>query len=237
MRPPFDLALNLRYYRLMNLSPIRLITGLCIVAFGALLLLSNLNLYHFDEFFRTWWPLILIGAGALMYLNDRGNYLWAGLVAFFGLLFQVRELNLLSVSPWQLFWPSVIIFVGISILMNRSTGTKRVSKADRDDTTAILGGSDLRSASEDFKGSNATAIMGGVKLDLRKATIKTEATVSVFCFWGGVEIVAPRNVIVRNQTSAILGGVEDKTDQEAGAKAPVLYITGDVIMGGVEVKN
>lgn len=79
--------------------------------------------------------------------------------------------------------------------------------------------------------------MGGAKLDLRKATIKKEATVEVFALCGGIELVVPREITVRNQTSAILGGVEDKSEREGGKNAPVLYITGDVIMSGVEIKN
>lgn len=121
--------------------------------------------------------------------------------------------------------------------MNRSAARLSVSKTEREDITAILGGSDQRNSSQDFKGSKVSAIMGGVKLDLRKAVIKKEATIEIFTFWGGVELLVPSNVIVKNKSSVILGGIEDKTERDTSKDAPVLYITGDIIMAGVEVKN
>jgi predicted membrane protein len=214
----------------------RIIAGLCIVILGFMLLLSNLNLYNVDELFRTWWPLILVGAGIFTYLNNRSNYLWALLLVGFGAMFQLRELDLLTVNPWQLFWPGVIIFVGLSVIMNQGTG-KNSANEEEGGTTAIMGASNVRNDSDDFTGSNVTAVMGGVKLDLRKATIKKEATVKVFCFWGGVEIIVPKDVIVKNRATVLMAGVEDTTDAETASNAPVLYIAGDVIMSGVEIKN
>jgi predicted membrane protein len=221
----------------MKAYTIRFITGLAIIAAGAALLFSSLDILNFDQFVHTWWPLAIILAGLLVFLNDFKSYVWAGLIIVVGLILQLKQLDVIDVNPWQLVGPLIIIFVGVSVILNYSASRRRVSKAERDDTTAILSGSNKRYTSDDFKGSKVTAILGGVKIDLRKATIKKEATLELVTFWGGVEIVVPRNVVVRNQTSAIMGGVEDKTDQDDVKNAPVLHVTGDVIMAGVEIKN
>jgi len=215
----------------------RFIAGLAIIGTGVGFLLDNLNVFDFSYWASQWWPLAVILVGLLVFVNDFRSYMWAFLIVGFGILLQLKTLGIADINPWQFFWPLVIIFVGVSVVLNRSAVRTHVSKADRDDATAVLGGSDVRSTSENFKGSKISAVMGGVKLDLRKATIEKEATIEVFSFWGGVEIVVPRNVIVKNKTAVVLGGVEDKTEQEAGKNAPVLYITGDVIMAGVEIKN
>lgn len=214
----------------------RIITGLVVVAIGVGFLLDNAHVIEFGTIATTWWPLLVVLAGIVIFINDAKNYLWALLVMGAGVLFQLRTLDIVDVNPWQVFWPVVIIVVGVSIIFSRTPGHK-VSKSERDDITAILGGSEQQNTSNDFKGSKLTAVMGGTKLDLRKAKIKKEATVELFAFWGGVELIVPRNVMVRNQTSAILGGVEDKTDQELTKDSPVLYVIGDVIMAGVEIKN
>lgn len=215
----------------------RFITGLVIIAAGAALLFSNLGIYNFDQLVKDWWPLAIVAAGLLILLSDVRNYLWALLLVGFGTLIQLKQLDMVDVNPWQLLWPMIIIAFGVSITLNYSASRRRVSQADRDDVSAILGGIDKRNTSSDFKGGKVTAVLGGVKIDLRKATVKKEATIEIFSFWGGVEIIVPRTVVVRNQTSAILGGVEDKTDQDVIKGAPILYVTGDVIMAGVEIKN
>lgn len=221
----------------MNAQISRIILGIAIVAAGVGFLLGNLDILNFNELVNKWWPLAVVLAGILIFINDTKSYLWALLVVGLGVLWQLQKLGITDVNPWQLFWPAVVILVGFSILMNRSAARLRVGKSEREDATAILGGSDQRNTSEDFKGSKITAVMGGVKLDLRKAVIKKEATVEIFSFWGGVELIVPRNVIVKNRSSVILGGIEDKTERDEDKNAPILYITGDVIMAGVEIKN
>lgn len=215
----------------------RIILGLVIIGVGTGFLLDTLGVFNFGDIAATWWPLAVILVGILIFINDAKNYLWALLVVGIGVLWQLKALDVVDINPWQLFWPAVIIVVGLSILFNRSATRLRVSKSERDDVTAIMGGSDQRNSSPDFKASKVTAVMGGVKLDLRKAVIKKEATVEVFSFWGGVELIVPRDITVKNQTSVILGGVEDKSEREGGKDAPVLYVIGDVIMAGVEIKN
>ena len=68
----------------------RFITGLMIILVGAALLFSNLELYNFSEIVSDWWPLVVIAAGLLIFINDVKNYLWALLLVGFGLGF-VRD--------------------------------------------------------------------------------------------------------------------------------------------------
>jgi predicted membrane protein len=215
----------------------RFIMGLAIVAIGVGFLLGNFDILNFKDLAKDWWPLVVVLVGILIFINDIKNYLWALIVTGFGVLLELRQLGVADINPWQVFWPAVIILVGLSIIFNRAVGHHKISKSERDDLSAILGGHDQKNTSDDFKGSKLTAVMGGIKLDLRKATIKKEATIEIFSFWGGIELSVPDNVIVKNRISCIAGGVEDKTEQPKEKNAPILYITGDVMMAGVEIKN
>lgn len=215
----------------------RFLIGAAILAVGAALLLDALNIVDTSSILADWWPLLIILGGITILVDDVRNYLWALLVVAIGAITQLRLLGYSDINPWQVFWPLVLIVIGVSIIFKRPAILKRESSTDSDDIVAILGGSDQANSSDDFTSSQVTAILGGAKIDLRKATIKKSATVQVFALMGGIELVVPRGVIVKNKTSAILGGIENKTDQDVTKNAPVLTIVGDVIMGGVEIKN
>lgn len=216
----------------------RTIIGLLIVAVGASFLLTNLNILPFDVGIAQWWPLFIVAGGVVMLLSDVRNYLWALLVIGLGVLFQLKQFGIVDVNPWQLFWPAIIIVLGVSVMTSRGSSRGKIAASDREDVMAILSGSEVRVESKDFKGSRVTSICGGAMIDLRKAVIKKEATIDVFAFWGGIEIIVPEHVMVKNNTSAIMGGVEQQAGGDAVKEgSPILYITGDVVMSGVEVKR
>ena len=216
----------------------RTIIGLLIVAVGASFLLTNLNILPFDVGIAQWWPLFIVAGGVVMLLSDVRNYLWALLVIGLGVLFQLKQFGIVDVNPWQLFWPAIIIVLGVSVMTSRGSSRGKIAASDREDVMAILSGSEVRVESKDFKGSRVTSICGGAMIDLRKAVIKKEATIDVFAFWGGIEIIVPEHVMVKNNTSAIMGGVEQQAGGDAVKEGnPILYITGDVVMSGVEIKR
>lgn len=225
------------YSKIMKSISVRIPTGLLVVAAGLAFLLSNLNILAFGDLIGNWWPLVIIIAGTLIFLDNAKNYLWALLVAGFGTILQLQQLDIIDVNPWQLIWPAIIIVVGLSIIFSRNSPKSRVGKSDREDVTAVLGGSEANIRSQDFKGSRVTSVMGGAVIDLRHAKIEKEATLDLFSLWGGIEIRLPKDIVVKNETSVILGGVEDITDNTAEKNAPVLHIIGDIIMAGVEIKN
>ena len=216
----------------------RTIIGLLIVAVGASFLLTNLNILPFDVGIAQWWPLFIVAGGVVMLLSDVRNYLWALLVIGLGVLLQLKQFGIVDVNPLQLFWPAIIIVLGVSVMTSRGSSRGKIAASDREDVMAILSGSEVRVESKDFKGSRVTSICGGAMIDLRKAVIKKEATIDVFAFWGGIEIIVPEHVMVKNNTSVIMGGVEQQAGGDAVKEgSPILYITGDVVMSGVEVKR
>ena len=216
----------------------RTIIGLLIVAVGASFLLTNLNILPFDVGIAQWWPLFIVAGGVVMLLSDVRNYLWAMLVIGLGALLQLKQFGIVDVNPWQLFWPAIIIVLGVSVMTSRGSSRGKIAASDREDVMAILSGSEVRVESKDFKGSRVTSICGGAMIDLRKAVIKKEATIDVFAFWGGIEIIGPEHVMVKNNTSAIMGGVEQQAGGDAVKEgSPILYVTGDVVMSGVEIKR
>ncbi len=102
---------------------------------------------------------------------------------------------------------------------------------------ALMSGVSRRVIGMPFRGAAATAVMGGIELDLRQATLPDDAVIDLFAFWGGIEITVPRDWIVVNQGFALMGGIEDKTGNVPRPGGPRLFIRGMALMGGVEIKN
>lgn len=216
----------------------RLIIGAAIIIVGGALFLDGLHIVDTSSILNNWWPLLIVTAGVAMLVSDSKNYIWAFIVMAVGVFVQLRVLGFYSdVNIWQVLVPLVLIIIGVSVATGRAIFPQTRIAESSDDVVAILGGSDHKNLSDDFTASKVTAILGGAKIDLRKATIKKEATIEVLTLMGGIELVVPRSVIIENKTNAILGGVDNKTDQEITKNSPRLVIVGDVIMGGVEIKN
>lgn len=86
---------------------------------------------------------------------------------------------------------------------------------------------------------NAVAVMGGIELDLTHASFaEAEVTISVFAFWGGVEVRVPDDINVKVDGFGFMGAFEDRAPGRRHIPgAPTVRITGLAIMGGVEVKG
>ena len=215
----------------------RIVLGVTIIAVGVMLLLDTLGVPGLNNILSTWWPIFVILAGLVSLINGPKNYLWPVILVVFGTFLQLNELGILGFSPWQIIWPTLVIMIGLSIIFDKGRKIKNVNKSERQDIVAVLGGNEQKNNSTNYKGSKITAIMGGAMLDLRKATIEKEATIEVTTFCGGIEIRVPKNVIIKDQTNSVLGGVENKVDAPESEKAPIIHIVGDVILGGLEIKD
>ena len=134
-----------------------------------------------------------------------------------------------------------LLMLGLFVAFAAPNILHRGSLDDSPDTisdTAVLGGVDRRVQSDDFRGGYATAILGGVKLDLRDVqTTRDEVSVDLTSFMGGVEVIVPRDWDVRVSGNAILGGFEDKSSfgRDRDRHRTRLLVRGTAILGGVNV--
>ena len=104
--------------------------------------------------------------------------------------------------------------------------------------SAFMGGCTRANASHDFQGGHLTAVLGGCELDLRRASIsKGQAVIEVSAIMGGIQIKVPTDWYVSLQGTPILGGFDDKTFHPQGELTKRLIISGEAIMGGVDITN
>jgi hypothetical protein len=108
----------------------------------------------------------------------------------------------------------------------------------RDLLAGIMGGVERRGHWTPAQHSFVVALLGGAELDLREARLGPgETEITIFAFWGGVEILVPPGMRVDVGGIAIMGGFEHQHEETAqpAAHGPLVKINGVAIMGGVEV--
>ena len=223
---------------------IRAFFGVTIAAFGGILLLRNLEIIKFDSWHLFWgtvWAVGLVLAGLTTIISSHKllTRAWGLLLMAAGVSIGLNTYGIIDVSIWKLFWPVVLIAVGVAVTFSvGSGGYKRSKKSVADDSgnekVAIFYGEESR-VKGDYTGGSATAIFGGVELDLRQAKIKDGAVIDIFTFCGGVSLSLPDDVIVKNEVRGILGGSEDKTVSKSSAKKTII-LRGECVLGGLEVK-
>lgn len=218
--------------------------GLLVVALGVLFLLDNLGFLGFRHALSFWPVAFIVGGASLMVNDDRRNGRITGPILIgVGIVMVLQRMGLFDVS-WRIVWPLVLIGAGGLIVYRTLGGGHKRVRIDKEgaaagnlvDVTAILGGVERRIATQDFRGGDITALMGGCELDLRGAGIVNEAVLNVFAVWGGVLIKVPVDWTVVMNGTPVMGGFSQKTvaPPDNGKR---LVITGYAVMGGVDVRN
>jgi hypothetical protein len=231
-----------------------IVLGIIVLGLGVLFLLQNLGIFFIRDI-GQFWPVIIIGVGIshlLQSFNLHGK-LWGTMIAGVGVIFLASNLGYLPWNAWQMLWPFVLICAGVGMLLrgldNNPPGNKPGFFHDNGPTISdnifkhdvIFGGVNRKIQAQDFQGGSASAVFGGIEIDLRgSATTRDEIYIEANAVFGGVELKVPDTWDVLVRGTAMFGGYEDKTHPApaiSGAKRPRLIIRGSAVFGGVNIRN
>lgn len=232
--------------------------GIILIAVGVGFLLEQFQIITFSQVFSTYWPSILILIGLSGLFTRKTSKFGDILLIVLGSLMQIDRLNLIDMNVYKLFWPIILILVGIQIILSRNSitidtkknvnvnkefnyngreFTKNITRENDINEFALLSGIETNNQSQEFRGGRATAIMGGIVIDLRSAKLyNNEAIIDLNTVMGGIEIYVPDDWRVEVNGTPILGGWSNKTVQNPDPNAPVLRVKCFVMFGGVEIK-
>lgn len=223
--------------------------GFLIIAAGTLLLLFNMNILpaRYENIFFSW-EMLLIAIG-LINIVSKDNWFVGSILILIGTFFMSDRLVELPFDFSKIFWPVLIIAIGIYVVIKKAFKKEVVwqPKNDNFQTEAgyinesnIFGGAKRRIAPGVFKGGKVSCIFGGTEIDLTQTTLNEgKVVLDLSAIFGGVSLLVPSDWIVHVEVNSILGGFEDKRHVFNGDKnsSRELYIKGSTIFGGGEIKS
>lgn len=211
----------------------KLLVGVFLTLLGLLLTAERLGMIDAFPYLR-FWSILLIGIGVLRIGRGQQTSGWILIVAGAWILAYNT-----GVFPYEItdFWPLILIALG-AILVLQATRGEPEQRPDSSSVGVIgvLSGPVRRVSTDDFRGGWAAGLLGGSVVDLTQARIRGRAVMNVYAFWGGVEIIVPRNWSVIGNVMPVMGGFEDHT-RPTRDNDQQLIIRGCAVMAGIEVKN
>ncbi len=241
----------------------RLLGGIGLMLFGVVMLIDRSGLMDAARVLR-FWPLVLVAIGVQQLAWGRGRAdgtrtsMLGGLAWIaIGGIFLLNSLGITHANVFELFWPMVLIGVGVRLLTRTGRGFRFRDETvalpgdgsrDGGPAIAVLSGVKRVSPPDPFKGLDVTLFMGGAQLDYRPAILApgSEAVIDIVAVMGGCEIFVPPHWVVSAPATTILGGIDDQRvaqpspiiDHTANAGPPPrLVIRGLVLMGGITIRS
>lgn len=227
-----------------------------VIAAGFLLLLRSVDILPWEvSRVLISWQMLLIVIGLFNIFSSQhkvSGYILLGIGGFF----MIDKFYDFQIGFWQVFWPLVLIGIGVAVLLNykkRQDGGYRFNHrgdkleeeydadADYIDEVTIFSGAEKTITSKNFRGGKITSIFGGSEINLMHADLSEgKNDIEIVAVFGGATLIVPAGWNVKVDVTAVFGGVSDKRykkpqiEQDA---SKLLRIQGIVLFGGGEIKS
>jgi len=244
----------------------RIITGLLLLAAGVLLLAYKMGAPIPGWLFT--WPVLLILIGIISCIKSNFSNAGGFIMIVVGLVFFIDH-NIEGIDFRTYIFPAILITIGMFFILrpkggscsskrrmmheqsqieqyktnsgfNSDEGTSNFNEqAEYIDVNAIFGGVKKQILSKNFKGGQILSFMGGTDINLMKADMQHPVVLEVHNIFGGTKLVIPANWDIKNEISAVFGGVEDKRLYNNIMPDPnkVILLKGSCVFGGLEISN
>ncbi len=241
----------------------RIWSGFILVTAGLLLLAYKMGAPIPGWIFT--WPVLLIAIGLLTGIKSKFHNPGAFIMILIGSIFLVDQ-SMPGIDFHNYIIPTILIAIGLLFILrpkNSSCGRRRRhwnNDAKPDDATnnfkpasdfsegdhaeyidvhAVFGGIKKNIQSKNFKGGEITSFMGGSEINFMHADIQHPVTLEINNVFGGTKLIIPPNWDVKNEISAVFGGVEDKRSFNNSTPDfnKKILLKGACVFGGIEITN
>ena len=220
-----------------------LVFGLLVLGLGLAWLLHNFGMIGdraWDVIFS--WQMLLIAIGIVNISNDANRGIGWILIAVGG-FFMVSEYYDLPTSFRHVFWPALLIIIGLVLIFGSAKIFRRrdftISKGeDFIEEVAVFGGRERYVHSLAFRGGKIVSVFGGSKLDLTKAQLaEGNVEIEIVSIFGGSTLLMPADWNVKLEVFNIFGGYGDKRVRSQVDFNKTVVVKGVAIFGGGEIKS
>lgn len=216
-----------------------MIVGIFIIIIGILYLFSTLYpdfVIHYD----------LLISGFLLLLSlyriakEKRFELFNSFLLLGSVWYLLIKLDVIEEPYTDIFWPLVVILVGLSIVLDSKRFKRKYEKqiVEKDgflNYYGIFGGVDEKLDSKDFKGCKIYSIFGGCDLDLRNVKLHGDIAIDVYSIFGGTTLILPSDYKIVLNSTAVFGSNENKASSNEEGKHTI-YINAISAFGGCELK-
>lgn len=218
--------------------------GIVLVALGTVIGLNVLGITDFEIFFDGWWTLFIIIPSFVGIITEKEKtFSIIGTVVGVVLLLGYQDV-IDKAMIWKLLLPFVIVLIGLKMIF-KDVFNKEVNSAKKkldasgikpEEYAATFSGQNLDFSGRVFSAAEFNAIFGGMKCDLRNAIITDGAVINICSVFGGVDVYLPADVNVKISSSSVFGGMSDKRAVKTADSNITVYIVGNCIFGGADIK-
>lgn len=223
-----------------NLS--RVLWGIVLIFIGVIWGLNRTGVAEINIFFDGWWTLFIIVPSAISFFEKGNNKVSSLIFLIIGVLLLLAAQGLFEFENlWEILLPVIVVLIGLFLIFgnkvdfNVKEKTKCLDSKDTENIFAAFGEQNVTKSGEKFEKANLNAIFGAVKLDLREAKLEKETVIGAWAIFGGIEILVPKDCIVKVKGTPIFGGISNERKNNEDAKKTI-YIEGYAVFGGIEIK-
>ena len=244
----------------------RIWSGFVLVGAGLLLLAYKMGAPIPGWIFT--WPVLLIAIGLLTGVKSRFQNPGSFIMILIGGVFLVDQ-SIPGIDFHNYIVPVILISLGLLFIFRpKSHSCERRSRfrnrminpdngfapsnnfnaeetsrpgdnAEYIDVHAVFGGIKKNIQSKNFKGGEIVSFMGGSEINFMQADIQHPIVLEVNNVFGGTKLIIPSHWDVKNEISAVFGGVEDKRtfNNSVPDSQKKILLKGSCVFGGIEVTN
>lgn len=222
-----------------------IIWGCVLIALGIIIGANALNIINVNLFFAGWWTLFII-IPCFVGLFEDNNKTGSIIGLLFGIALLLCAQDLISFDLlWKLALPIILIVIGLSFIFKdilKKETTKKIKelnskKNDDNNCFAFFSGQKINFDKKEFKGTELTAIFGGIDCNLTSSVIEDDIVINATSIFGGIDIIVPDTVDIVIKSNSLFGGTEDKRkNKKSGKKLHTIYVNATCIFGGVDIK-